>query len=340
MIEEIFKDWIKKTEELTEIQVKRCAEKLQLKVAGMFEDGRLETEMPPSIAEAVPDCCPHCSHDKMTKWGQASGLQRWKCKDCARTFNALTKTPFARLRRKDRWLANSQAMIDGLSLRRTADICGVHYNTTFRWRHRFAQVLCSAQSQELSGIAECDITFFYDSEPGAKKLDRKPRKRGGDGIPSGIGKHQIAVITICDRNGKVAERVAAEKVRLHACDLYKVHLDSDTLLLTDGDTELCAAVKDVCKAAEERNPVSHIALPGKAKSRGKKDNPYHIQTANSFHSHLKRWMSRFHGVATKYLGNYVGWHRHLMERHHKDDPNLFIKLVLKPLAVNPQLTVI
>lgn len=36
---------------------------------------------------------------------------------------------------------------------------------------------------------------------------------------------------------------------------------------------------------------------------------YHIQQINSLHSNLKRWMSRFNGVATKYLDSYLKWHK-------------------------------
>lgn len=36
---------------------------------------------------------------------------------------------------------------------------------------------------------------------------------------------------------------------------------------------------------------------------------YHIQHINSLHSNLKRWMSRFNGVATKYLDNYLKWNK-------------------------------
>ena len=35
---------------------------------------------------------------------------------------------------------------------------------------------------------------------------------------------------------------------------------------------------------------------------------YHIQHINSYHSILKNWIRRFHGVATKYLNNYLIWH--------------------------------
>ena len=37
----------------------------------------------------------------------------------------------------------------------------------------------------------------------------------------------------------------------------------------------------------------------------------HIQNVNACDSRLKQWMKRFHGVATKYLENYLGWRRWL-----------------------------
>ncbi|MGG0184516.1 hypothetical protein ABEY26_00480, partial [Bacillus rhizoplanae] len=43
---------------------------------------------------------------------------------------------------------------------------------------------------------------------------------------------------------------------------------------------------------------------------------YHIQHVNSYHKRLKEWMNRFQGVATRYLDNYLFWHRFL-ELHKK-----------------------
>lgn len=36
---------------------------------------------------------------------------------------------------------------------------------------------------------------------------------------------------------------------------------------------------------------------------------FHIQNVNAYHSRLKGWIERFHGVATKYLDHYLGWFR-------------------------------
>lgn len=48
--------------------------------------------------------CPHCGGDRTVRNGNASGLQRYKCRACRRTFNALSTTPLARLRMKAKWL--------------------------------------------------------------------------------------------------------------------------------------------------------------------------------------------------------------------------------------------
>ncbi len=54
--------------------------------------------------------------------------------------------------------------------------------------------------------------------------------------------------------------------------------------------------------------ATNMLLEHKSIKRGKyKEDIYHIQHINSLHSNLKRWMSRFNGVATKYLPNYIKW---------------------------------
>lgn len=51
-------------------------------------------------AQGKPGACPYCGSERVVRNGSASGLQRYKCRDCSRTFNALTGAPLARLRQK------------------------------------------------------------------------------------------------------------------------------------------------------------------------------------------------------------------------------------------------
>jgi Zn ribbon nucleic-acid-binding protein len=45
--------------------------------------------------------CPHCAGRDIVAWGRANGLARYRCKSCGRTFNAVTKTAMAGLRKKE-----------------------------------------------------------------------------------------------------------------------------------------------------------------------------------------------------------------------------------------------
>ena len=56
------------------------------------------------------------------------------------------------------------------------------------------------------------------------------------------------------------------------------------------------------------------------------DHAFHIQNANACHSRLKGWMARFHGVATKYLPNYLGWRRCLERFAETLTPSLVLSL--------------
>ena len=96
--------------------------------------------------------CPSCNSTHVVRWGKRYDLQRYRCKACLKTFNSLTNTPLSRLRKKDRWLIYAECLEKGLSVRKSAGICGVHRNTAFRWRHRFLKNTISVKANQLHGI--------------------------------------------------------------------------------------------------------------------------------------------------------------------------------------------
>ena len=68
--------------------------------------------------------CPHCGSIRVGKWGVVNGLKRFRCRDCIKTFNALTGTPLARLRKKDQWDHFAGCLQDSLTVRAAAKVCG------------------------------------------------------------------------------------------------------------------------------------------------------------------------------------------------------------------------
>jgi transposase-like protein len=247
--------------------------------------------------------CPHCNSRDVVHWGNASALPRYRCKGCRRTFNALTKTPLANLRKKGKWAAQTAAMIDGVSTAKAAKRCDVHYTTAFRWRHRFLDSLAGDKPKALCGIVESDETFILESFKGKRSgLPRAARKRGGKSAKRGISAEQIPVIVARDRHGATTDAV-----------LPKLNRASITAALggivTPANEFCCDGGSAIVAFARKAGIPTHILpVPGKPNPQAP---DFHINNINAYHSRLKEWLRRFHGVATKNLPNYLGWRRTL-----------------------------
>ncbi len=82
--------------------------------------------------------CPHCADSRIHRWGKPSGSQRYRCRNCGRTFNALTGTAVAGLRRPELWVDYRAAIAEQLSIRKAAKRYGIDPSTALRWRRRLA----------------------------------------------------------------------------------------------------------------------------------------------------------------------------------------------------------
>lgn len=291
-----FSAWMEAFDRMSRGQRDKLREHLQRKASGDKGVGLIEqsfTDRP---------VCPHCAGIALHRWGKSCGLQRYRCRSCNRTFNALTRTPLAGLRHKAKWLDYEQALVQGLSIRKAATRCGIAKNTSFKWRHRFLRAPAKQQPPRMSGIAEADETFFLESFKGQRHMPRAARKRGGKAAKRGTSAEQIPVLVVRDRHGETADfvlrGVGVEQIEPVLGPL----LNHDMMLCTDG----AAAYRLVAQHAG----IAHRPINVSA-GRRVVGGIYHIQNVNAYDSRLKQWMVGFHGVATRYLENYLGWHRML-----------------------------
>lgn len=238
----------------------------------------------------------------LSNGGHASGLQRYRCQNsaCRKTFNALTGTPLAKLRHRDKWLDYLRCMQDSLTLRVSATRVGIDLKTAFRWRHRFLKTSAQDNAKALSGIIEVDETFFLESFKGKRHLThRKPRKRGGQGDRREKA-DKIPVVIARDRNGLVSDLVDPALTKSTVHDFLSPIIDRDSILCSDGHSWYKTFSRDHGIAHHRLMRLDNQRVIGKE---------YHIQNVNSYISRLKRWMVRFHGVGTAYLPNYLAWRR-------------------------------
>lgn len=243
--------------------------------------------------------CRHCKSQSYYKWGKESSIQRYKCKKCKKTYNQLTNTPLAKLRKKEEWITNAAEMIKGSTLKDTAKICNTAISTSFRWRHRFLELLSQSEPESLTGIVEADETYFLESHKGERGL-KSPRKRGGKAKKRGLSSEQIPVIIARDRNGQTLSRQLPDVTSKTLSDTLQTIIESGSVLCTDGHSAYPGVSKDCGTLHKRLNIKAGIKVIEKV---------YHIQNVNAYDSRLKSWIKRFHGVSTKYLQKYLGWWR-------------------------------
>lgn len=250
-------------------------------------------------SKAETPTCPHCQSGlNPHRWGTHKGVQRYRCRDCKKTFTALTKTPLARLKKREQWMAYFATMLDSMPLRKAAKHCGISLDTSFRWRHRFLKLVDSLNADELSGVVEVDETFFRESFKGKRNLtERRPRRRGNAHSAEAT---LIPVLVARDRNRAVADFVMPNMTIGEVESRLLSRIPEDSVLCTDGHMTYERFAQKHGYNHKVLNAAQNIRVIERA---------YHIQGVNAYHQRLKAWIIRFKGVATKYMHRYLGWFR-------------------------------
>lgn len=253
-----------------------------------------------------PTECPKCLGPCIVRNGQADGLQRFKCRGCGASFNALTGTPLARLRHRNKWMLQAGVMDEGLSVRKAAARMQVHRTTAFRWRHRFLAVPRETKNSHLSGVVEADEAYVLRSYKGQRHRlladgSRRPRRRGGHAAKRGLSSEQVPILVARNRAGLTTDFILGSGNKRGLIAVLPMALAIDAVLCTDGSAMLASAARDL--------GIEHHGLNTLRGERTR--GAWHIQNVNAYHSRFKAWMAHFKGVATSYLPNYLGWFRAL-----------------------------
>lgn len=278
----------------------------------------IDSELMNDAAQAEVRCCRHCGSVFIRKHGSTkSGVQRWRCGDCGKTFTAAAGTILGTTKLKPEvWKRYVECFVDQLSQRTCAVRCGVSLKTSFFMRHRILECLYKLLPSfqvEAGCEAELDETFFRESFKGNQTkssnftMPRPARHHGGKLHTRGISNVQICVMTGINDYGdifydvakrgplskEVAQRVLSDKVK------------SGAIISTDKATGYRLVLPKLGVAA-------HNAYDSKNRREGT------INWINNVHSLLDVFMEPFRGVSTRRLGAYLAWFKWLRAFDQKD----------------------
>jgi transposase-like protein len=245
--------------------------------------------------------CPDCNSSNVIKNGLQNDVQNYRCKDCGRQFRVTTGTFMYGIHDKGKMLEYIRCMAVGMTLRECAKVVGISLPTSFFWRHR---VLCALQSFEdnvnFCGIVELEELLMNYSEKGRKKKRAKIEKIAKTTTKKLKIKKpkKVAVLAATDRSGNILfKKLEDNRVRAnHVEEFLKSRIPSDAVI--------CGSNKKAFKTANAEH-IKHKEITNKNKM---KRGIYSVSTVNEKIKDFVGWIYfKFHGVATKYLTNYIMW---------------------------------
>lgn len=247
--------------------------------------------------------CPHCRSIKVYKRGKQNGVQMYQCIECKKWYSETTGTTLYNIKLKSKWQSYLRCMEQGMPIKKIAKELNISIQTSFDWRHKILSSLEQFVPERLSDEVECDELELPLSNKGSKRLNREPRKRGGD-FQRNTEDGEVTVVqilTAVERKGNKYLK-AVESKRLSKKEITKAlggRLSKDAILITDKHSSY--------KAFAKENPsIKHKRLLAK-KRVDKNDKTIHLQKVNNVHSQLRKFLRPFNGVSSKYLQNYLNW---------------------------------
>ena len=270
--------------------------------------------------------CIYCGSSHVVKNGtRKDGTQRFLCRDCKKSFFHTSESVTSRTRKNlSVWTSYLKCMLDKKTLRETSEECGISMSTAFSWRHKILDALHEMNGKVfLDGTVEADETFFDVSYKGNHKrfdLPRQPHKRGHSVRKKGLSSEKVCVPCAVNeagfsyaRPGKTG-KVSSDCIK----KIFEKVIAPDAVLCTDNEKAYMSFARD--------RGIRLVQMDTDCRTISKDGRNYGIQRINAYHSRLKLFISRFHGVSTKHLGNYIVWND-LLSGNHRNKEAFFGQLL-------------
>ena len=249
---------------------------------------------------------------------QGDKVQRFRCKDCGKVFSPISKTLISGSSFSFReWIKFIDCLYNGYTIKQTANACDLSEKAAHENRAKLFYALKLLNDRVcLQGNIVIDETYLPVSFKGNHSnqenfvMPRAAYKRGGENHQRGITDNLVCIVCAVDDLGNSVAKVAgtgnpsATKLKYVLQD----HLGEDVSCLYSDKSTAIKAFAESCGY-----PIKQAKLLCKGRKRATgvpltrevlATNRY-LQVVNGYHARLKRFLSRFSGISTKYLSGYL-----------------------------------
>lgn len=223
-------------------------------------------------------CCPICGGSKYIKHGTYDGKQRYKCKECGKTYSKATNSLWS-YSKKDLniWIKFVELMMKRRSLRFCAKKLDINIATAFYWRHKILHILKNDSiPSSLKGYVHMNKTILKENYKGCRNITTKRRRNIWVVAAKGNEDSMLVIPAFCDFwDWKLFESKIYSKI------------EEGSYIVPYQDRYISVQAqkhnKGLLKEVELDNRVKYIIV------------------------NLRKWLGKFKGVATKYLDSYLSF---------------------------------
>lgn len=231
-----------------------------------------------------------------------TGVQKYICSGCKNTISETTDTiiHYSKLSFES-WSNVIDNLLNGFSIRRIAEENNISVLTSFRIRHKVLVALTTfIDNIELSGEIQSDEKYFSINLKGTKpnNMPRFSKKRTSTSSPyNGISHHKICVVSSIDEEDNLLLKITG----LGRCttEMLENSLGKKLKNAKSINADSASAYQKFCS---DHN-LKLNAVPSGFHSNGQ----INIAEINGIHSQLEVWLSKFRGISTRHLQEYLNW---------------------------------
>ncbi|GFP77580.1 IS1 family transposase [Clostridium fungisolvens] len=232
--------------------------------------------------DRVVEVCPICESTWYIKYGFYHGIQRYKCKVCQKTFSRTTNSLWSYSKKNTRtWMEFTELMAENKTLKFCAEKLNISIGTAFYWRHKILQALSiDSTPDSLSGIVHVGKVILKENFKGC---------RNSQIISAATPRQNIWVIGAKGQE----DSMFIKPIFKHQWDRRafneKVYskIENSSYIAAYGDRY-----------------INSVAMRHNKNKSIKVEPEYRIKY---LWPNLKKWLSSFHGVASKYIRRYLSF---------------------------------
>lgn len=248
--------------------------------------------------------CVHCESSQTIKRARIKSVQRYYCKSCHKYWMVTHGTSLAGLHKRELWQKYVMAFERGYSIRKAALELGISIQTSFRWRHRLLASISGIMLEELPGIIETDDFQMPRNLKGQRTSKHSHAEHDAE---FAVTLPETITVLLASSRSEIATTsriIAAEKP--HPEQIKKAldgRIRKGSLLISQEN--------DAFNFLMDDKNIEHVKVPNHKRPR--KKNYINLHLVDLHQQSIKQFLLPFHGVATKYLQNYLNWY-HYKER--------------------------